>query len=88
LQEIILEWINVKGITPKDASMTKEQLSWIFSRNIHMNGIKVPNQYNAGGVISNVITDAWIAELFRRIGNQQLSIVRKDLSELIKKLAA
>ena len=82
---IILQWVKDKGIRPREANMTERTLAWLIARKIDMQGYSVENRK---GVISNVITDEWIAELFRRIGNQQLSIVRKDLSELINKLAA
>jgi hypothetical protein len=85
LYGIILQWVKDKGIRPRDPKMTERTLAWLIARKIDLKGYSVDNRK---GVIYNVITDEWIAELFRRIGNQQLSVVRRDLTELIKKAAA
>ena len=77
---VILQWINDKGISPR-GNITKRTLAWLIAAKIDREGYKVTGRE---GVISNVITDEWIAELFRRIGNVELQQVRIELTELLK----
>jgi hypothetical protein len=62
LREEIRIWIDQKGITPKD-DISKDSLAFLIARKIHREGIKVPNKYNAGGLVSDVVTRARIKEL-------------------------
>ena len=78
---VILQWINDKGITPREASMTKKTLAWIIALKIDREGYSVKGRE---GVISNVVTDAWIAELFRRICNSEIERVKIELTQLLK----
>jgi len=55
----LLEWMKVKGI--------KDINPWMAARKIVMEGIKVPNPHNKGGVISGVINEQWIDELNDKI---------------------
>ncbi|HNQ20433.1 MAG TPA: hypothetical protein PKI46_05170, partial [Bacteroidales bacterium] len=64
LSEIILKWIDDKKITPR-GGISKKTLAFLITRKIHREGIKVPNKYNEGGVISNVITDERIEKLLQ-----------------------
>ena len=59
----LLEWMKVKGISDINP--------WMAARKIVMEGIKVPNRYNAGGVISGVINEQWIDDLQAKILNVQ-----------------
>jgi hypothetical protein len=81
LYGVILQWINDKGITPKEATMTKKTLAWIIAMKIDKVGYSVKGRE---GVISNVVNDAWVAELFRRISNQEIERVRIELTQLLK----
>ena len=59
----LLEWMKVKGISDINP--------WMAAMKIVMEGIKVPNRYNAGGVISGVINEQWIDDLQAKILNVQ-----------------
>lgn len=63
----IRAWIDTKGITPDDPKMTKDQLAFVISRKIHREGIRVPNEHNPGKVISDVINDALISEIYTEV---------------------
>lgn len=65
LREIIRAWIDNKGIVPR--LISKDSLAFLITRKIHNEGIKVPNKYNSGGVISNVITNERIENLIQEI---------------------
>jgi hypothetical protein len=63
LYGIIKQWIEDKGIQPDDPKMSKKTLAWLIARKIDFEGIKVPNQYNSGGLVSDVITEKHILNL-------------------------
>lgn len=54
LKDIIRQWIDDKKIVPKDG-ISKDSLAFLITRKIHQEGITVPNKYNIGGVISDVV---------------------------------
>lgn len=66
LRQAIRQWIDDKGITPTDG-ISKDSLAFLISRKIHRQGIKVPNQYNSGNLISNVFTPAIMNNLSESI---------------------
>lgn len=77
---VILRWIDDKGIMPR-GNITKRTLAWLIAAKIDREGYKVTGRE---GVVSNVINDEWIAELFRRIGQVELQEVRIELTQLLK----
>jgi hypothetical protein len=80
---VILQWVKDKGITPR-GNITQRTLAWLIALKIDREGYKVTGRE---GVVSNVINDQWIAELFRRIGQNQIETVRIELRELLKAAA-
>lgn len=84
----ILEWVRIKGIQPTDPKTTLEQLAFLITRKIHREGIKVPNQYNAGGVVSNVITEERIKRIVDKIRFAEAEAVTTEIRNvLVKQLA-
>lgn len=83
LTDIILKWIDDKRITPKPGT-TKKALAFLIARKIHKEGIKVPNKYNAGGVISKVITEERISELISQLKFVEVEQITSDIMNLIK----
>jgi len=55
----ILEWMDVKGLTGLNP--------WLVARKIVREGIHVPNQFNPGGVISDVINESMLDSLHQKI---------------------
>ena len=82
LKEVIRIWIDDKGIIPKD-NISKDSLAFLIARKIHEDGIKVPNRYNAGGLVSDVVTKKSIEDLNRELSlfyvNDFKSTIIKDL---------
>ena len=74
LKVIIRKWIDDKRITPKDG-ISKKSLAFLIARKIHKEGIKVPNKYNSGKLLSNVLTD--------KKTNELLSVIKKEYKESI-----
>ena len=83
LKGIIRKWIDVKGITPRDG-ISKDSLAFLITRKIHREGWKVPNQYNAGGLVADVITKSRIAELMKKLS---LYYIEEIKTEMINTLA-
>lgn len=67
LRGLIRKWIDDKGIIPK-GNISKDSLAFLITRKIHEKGIKVPNKYNKGGLVSNVVTKEKVQELIDKIG--------------------
>jgi len=84
LREIIREWIDVKRITPKD-NISKDSLAFLIARKIHEEGIKVPNEeYNKGGLVSDVITKDKIKELGDSLTLSFVNSFKSDVIKVIK----
>ena len=68
LQEIILQWIQNRGIVPNEAKMTQEQLSFAMATKIHNEGNKFfrdsPTGYKNSGVISDSINEQRLETTF------------------------
>lgn len=84
LRSVIRQWIDDKGITPRD-KISKDSLAFLIARKIHREGIRVPNEHNSGKLISNVFTDKAINELGevvkKELGNVVSTEVMKGLKE-------
>lgn len=65
LKKAITLWVDQKPISPRGIS--KESLIFLITRKIATEGIKVPNEYNKGGVISDVITPSLIDRIMDEV---------------------
>jgi len=85
LRSIIRKWIDDKGITPyadkKGRPVSKDSLAYLIARKIHRDGIQVPNSYNDGKLISEVITQAKIDELLKQIGGNYIVEFKNEIQE-------
>ena len=82
LQEIILDWIEVKGIVPREENMTIESLSWAISTKIHKDGIKVPNEFNNGTLLDVINTKA----LAEQVKPAYIERIRSDIMKGFEKV--
>lgn len=64
-RQAIRKWIDDKPIRPD--TISKDSLAFLIQRKIGTLGIKVPNRFNPGGVISDVINDDRIDKIFKEI---------------------
>lgn len=83
LKDIIREWIDVKGIQPKDG-ITKDTLAFLITRKIHRDGIKVPNKYNDGEILSSVINEKAVQELLDEFGSTLIGEFESELLPLLE----
>jgi hypothetical protein len=78
LQQAILSWIKKKGISGKANEKgnvpTSEQLSWMMSKSIHLNGTKLYQEIKAGkqpkNIFEPILTDNRIDNLVNLIGQR------------------
>jgi len=77
LKDIIEKWIENKNISY--SGITKKSLAFVIARKIHREGIKVPNDYNKGGLVTSVITDKKIAELGKSLQGMYVASIKSDL---------
>jgi hypothetical protein len=82
LRGIIRRWIDVKGIIPY-GGISKDSLAFLITRKIHRFGIRVPNAYNKGGLLSDVVTREKINELIKSLS---LFYLQEIKTEFIKTL--
>ena len=80
LRQVIRKWIDDKGITP-EGKISKDSLAYLIARKIHSQGIKVPNAYNDGTLISSVITDEKIKDLQKQITENYITTFSKEIKE-------
>jgi len=80
-RKAIEDWIDKKGLT---YDIPKSSLAFLIQRKIGREGITVPNKYNSGGVISNVVTEKRINELIEQIKMINVLQVSSDIIDIIK----
>lgn len=69
------QWVADKGIDVNP---------YAAAHKIVYEGIRVPNPYNPGGVISDIINDDWFAELNKLIGLDVITNIRSDVLKQFK----
>jgi hypothetical protein len=75
LKQIIEKWIEQKGLSFDD----KQGAAWGIAYKIVHEGIKVPNQYNNGKVISSLFTPRRIGSLTSQLGDLLIFDMRSDI---------
>jgi hypothetical protein len=84
LQQAILDWIDRKNITPyakADGNIpTKEQLSWIISKSIHLYGTKLYQRGGGNNIFDSILTanriDNLLSLMSQKYYTQITSIVK------------
>ena len=75
LGKILEQWVIDKGIDVNP---------YAAAHKIVHEGIRVPNQYNPGGVISDVINDDWFDELNKKIRFYLITDIKSDVLSKFK----
>ena len=71
---VIQEWVERKFTVENPRS-----LAFVIARKIGEKGIQVPNKYNKGGIVSDVINDKAIQTLTKRLGTAVIENVKSDV---------
>ena len=80
----ILKWVQLGKIVKRD-NITDEQLAFLIARKIQREGIKVPNKYNVGKVISSILLDGRIAKLLEQITIKEQKNVSEEIFKFYQK---
>ena len=83
LNEIILEWIQNKGIQPEEG-MTIETLAFLISRSIHRKGTRLYQMGGGNDLFKTVITDARIDLLVAMLVKNKAIEVESDIIKGLK----
>jgi len=73
LGHILEQWVKDKGI-----SVNPYAAAWKIVRE----GIKVPNTYNSGGVISDIVNDKWIEGISNKLIARQTELINSDILKI------
>lgn len=88
--KMIEDWIDIKPGLPSIFREKKKQFAFLIARKIATEGIKVPNQYNKGKVIADVV-DSFLAndieEMLEELGNVFLARIKVDILQIFKQVA-
>lgn len=79
-RQVILDWIREKNI---HSELKPQTLAYLIQRKIGTEGITVPNKYNRGGLITDVLTNERINDLIKSVGN---AVVKSQASEILTSL--
>lgn len=86
----IAEWIETKQGLPAIFKEKKKQYAFLIARKIAREGIRVPNEYNKGEVISSVVDDFLandISLMLEELGDIFLARIKSDVLQIFKDLA-
>ncbi len=78
-RDVIIKWIEDKQLQYQGIS--KESLAYLICRKIKREGIKVPNRYNSGGVITDVVNESLVEEAKEAFGSAIKSIIINNLKK-------
>lgn len=87
---VIEEWIETKRGLPAVFREKKKQFAFLIARKIAREGIKVPNEFNKGNVISAVVDDFLandIDEMLQELGDVFLARIKVDVLQIFKQVA-
>ena len=86
----IEDWIDNKKGLPAIFQEKKKSMAFLIARKIATEGIKVPNDFNKGNVISSVVDDFLandINELIEQLGGVYLARLKVDILQIFKMVA-
>ena len=75
LGHILEQWVKDKGI-----SVNPYAAAWKIVRE----GIQVPNKFNAGHVVTEVITDEWYDTFIKKLSNWHIQVVKSEVNKMFK----
>jgi hypothetical protein len=85
----IAEWIETKQGLPAIFKEKKKQFAFLIARKLAREGIKVPNSFNKGQVISAVVDDFLandISLMLEELGDIFLARIKSDVLDIFKQL--
>lgn len=86
-RKAIEDWIEVKQGLPEVFREKKKQFAFLIARKIANEGIVVPNEFNAGEVVSSVVNSFLgddLNEMLEELGIIWLRRIQSDVVQLLK----
>lgn len=82
LYPIALEWAQTKGPSVDNVKQFafRMALKWVYK------GIQVPNQYNPGTAVSDIINERWFREGIEIAGGALLADIQSDVLRSLKRI--
>ncbi len=85
-RKAIEDWIDKKQGLPNEFREKKKQFAFIIARKIATEGIKVPNQFNKGKVISQVVDEFLANDIYEMLDELKLEWNKQIQSDIINVL--
>lgn len=85
-RKAIEDWIDNKQGIPKVFKEKKKQFAFIIARKIAQEGIKVPNEFNKGKVISEVVEEFLASDIYDMLDELKLEWNKQIHSDIINVL--
>ena len=85
-RKAIEDWIDTKSSLPAQFREKKSQFAFLIARKIAKEGIKVPNEYNQGEVVSSVVNDFLandLQEMFDEFGDIYFKRIQSDVVSIL-----
>ena len=85
-RKAIEDWIDTKSSLPAEFREKKSQFAFLIARKIAKEGIKVPNEYNQGEVVSSVVNDFLandLQEMFDEFGDIYFKKIQSDVVSIL-----
>lgn len=89
-RKAIEDWIETKSGLPSEFKERKSQFAFLIARKIAKEGVKVPNHYNKGQVVSSVVNDFLandIAEMLQELGDIYMAQMIVDVKQIFAQAA-
>lgn len=89
-RKAIEDWIETKDGLPPIFKEKKKQFAFIIARKIAEEGIKVPNEYNKGKVVSEVLEEFLANDIYEMLDELGLIWTRRitsDIKQIFKQAA-
>lgn len=81
------EWIETKVGLPQEFKDNSERFAFLIARKHFMEGIRVPNEHNEGGVISEAVQefrDRYLEAMFNELGEFFISRFQSDVITILR----
>ncbi len=83
-RKAIENWIEVKDGLPSVFKEKKKQFAYLIARKIAEEGIKVPNKFNKGEVISKIVNEFLGKTVYKMIDELGIIYLHKIKSDILK----
>lgn len=83
----IKKWIEEKEGLPQEFKANSDRFAFLIARKHFQQGIKVPNEYNEGGVISepvNEFVETYLPQMWEEIKQEQIIAFSSEVTQLFR----